>query len=77
MRTKMRCITPRQKGETWQGERKMRDYRDKAFAFDFALLSLMHKSDWLFHGSLSKTVKNVPAANDSSMREGIPLDALN
>ena len=55
----------------------MRDYRDKAFAFDFALLSLMHKSDWLFHGSLSKTVKNVPAANDSSMREGIPLDALN
>ena len=43
----------------------------KAFAFDFA------NSDWFFHGNLSTTVKNAAAANDSSMREGIPLDALN
>ena len=58
------------------GREKNEGTRDKAFAFDFALLS---QRMTLIGSSMAsvKNCQNAPAAYGSSMREGIPLDALN
>ena len=56
-------ITSLEKGKTQRGERKMGDYRPRLVNLCIPLTT--QNSYWLFHGNLSTSVKNAPAAIDT------------